>query len=336
MTVAESENARPPIHISAPAELVEATRYLLGFAPVESIVLIGSGCDNPALERRSVRLSARVDLDTPEEQLFQVVPPLKRGDVSAVTVLFFTAEPKGKGLRQLSYTLTDLFLAAGIELTDVLVATDTHWWSMLCENPQCCPVGGTPRLTASHAAAEMVFAGIPAAASREALAEMFEPEPDLDRYTDALTDAEYRIHQAVLTKRLTDLLKHDLDLILAELRRHHDDPDRRLTVPQVGRIAVALRDQAVRDEIWLGIDERSIEADDLMLQLVRRLPAPYNASPLFLYGWSAWRRGNGALAALAAEKAMQADPNYSAAHLLLAATQHGTDPRRIPKLRLPE
>jgi hypothetical protein len=336
MTVTESENARPPIYISAPAELVEATRYLLGFAPVESIVLIGYGCDNAALERRRVRLSARVDLDTPEEQLDQLVSPLQRGDVAAVTVLFFTADPIGKGLRQLSYTLTDLFLAAGIELTDVLVATDTHWWSMLCENPQCCPVGGTPRLAASQAAAEMVFAGIPAAATREELAERFEQEPDLDRYTNALLDAEYRKTKAVLNNRLKDVLKRDLALIIAEIRRHREDPDRRLTVPQVGRIGVALQDYMVRDEIWLGIDDHTIEADDLLLQLVRRLPAPYQASPLFLYGWAAWRAGNGALASIAVERAMQAEPNYSAARLLQVALQNGVDPRTMPALREPE
>jgi len=125
-------------------------------------------------------------------------------------------------------------------------------------------------------------------------------------------------------------------LIIAEIRRHREDPDRRLTVPQVGRIGVALQDYMVRDEIWLGIDDHTIEADDLLLQLVRRLPAPYQASPLFLYGWAAWRAGNGALASIAVERALQAEPNYSAARLLQVALQNGVDPRTMPALREPE
>ncbi len=52
--------------------------------------------------------------------------------------------------------------------------------------------------------------------------------------------------------------------------------------------------------------------------LARRLPAPYDAAPLFLFGWASWRSGNGALAGIAAERALDSDPSYSAADLLLA------------------
>jgi hypothetical protein len=64
------------------------------------------------------------------------------------------------------------------------------------------------------------------------------------------------------------------------------------------------------------------------------LPSPYDAPPLFLFGWAAWRSGDGTLAGIAAERAVASDPNYSLADLLLAALSHGLDPRRFRKLRL--
>ena len=67
--------------------------------------------------------------------------------------------------------------------------------------------------------------------------------------------------------------------------------------------------------------------------MARRLPGPYDAAPLFLFGWASWRAGNGALAGIAAERAVTSDPAYSAADLLLAALSRGLDPRRLPRLR---
>jgi hypothetical protein len=78
-----------------------------------------------------------------------------------------------------------------------------------------------------------------------------------------------------------------------------------------------------------------VTAGTLLLDLLTRLPAPYDAAPLFLFGWSQWRAGNGTLAGIAAERAQVSDPGYSAAGLLLAALGHGLDPRATPPLREP-
>jgi hypothetical protein len=63
-----------------------------------------------------------------------------------------------------------------------------------------------------------------------------------------------------------------------------------------------------------------------------RLPAPYDAAPLFLFGWAQWRAGNATLATMAAERVLDSQPGYSAAALLLTAAQRGLDPRTVPAL----
>jgi hypothetical protein len=107
-----------------------------------------------------------------------------------------------------------------------------------------------------------------------------------------------------------------------------DLPDEKLV-----RFAVALRTVAVRDAVWIAIDSRRLDGRALWRQMAGRLPAPYDAPPLFLFGWATWRDGDGAFAGMAAERALDSDPTYSAADLLLAALAQAIDPRRMPRLR---
>ena len=71
------------------------------------------------------------------------------------------------------------------------------------------------------------------------------------------------------------------------------------------------------------MDEGRVDGRVLWRYLARRLPAPYDAAPLFLFGWRSYRDGDGALASMAAERALSSDPGYSAADLLLAALSQG-------------
>jgi len=85
----------------------------------------------------------------------------------------------------------------------------------------------------------------------------------------------------------------------------------------------------------LAIDQKRLDGRGLWHDLLHRLPSPYDCAPLFLFGWASWREGNGSLAAMAARRALASEPSYSAADLLLGAIQHGLDPFRTPRLRLP-
>lgn len=98
---------------------------------------------------------------------------------------------------------------------------------------------------------------------------------------------------------------------------------------------MALQSYAVRDARWMALDAGRLHGVELWVNLARRLPNPHDAAPLFLAGWCSWRGGNGALAGIAAERALAADPGYSAANLLLAALARGIDRRKMPRLRRP-
>jgi hypothetical protein len=102
---------------------------------------------------------------------------------------------------------------------------------------------------------------------------------------------------------------------------------------EAARYGAALQSYQVRDAVWMALDDDGLDGIELCVNLARRLHSPYNAAALFLAAWRSYRGGNGALAGIAAERALASDPGYSAADLLLAALARGLDPRTLPKLR---
>lgn len=333
------------LRLTEPSELIEAIPYLLGFHPSESLVLVGFV--DIAGGRRQVGLCVRVDLPPPElpaEDLAMVTHSMMRSGVTSAVAVVLTSSPGERPTDELrwavlAHTLHTALAAADVVLDDLLVATAETWWSVSCERSDCCPPEGRPRANGcSVAAAEATVAGIVALPDRESVAQVLAPCPDRERarLSGPLGTAEGRLLTLVADKGMQRVRQSELKALLDELDRRGvaSGAARTLTPRRAARYAVALTDVGIRDGLWLAIDEGSVHADSLMLELLRRLPSPYDAAPLFLFGWNAWRHGNGTLASMAADRALESDPGYTAARLLLQASQ-GVDPRTVPPLREP-
>jgi hypothetical protein len=216
-----------------------------------------------------------------------------------------------------------------------------RWWSYTCTDTDCCPAEGS-RLAEDVSAfsAAATYAGMVALPDRAALAAVLDPlpEPDRARLAPLIAEQENSAVQAALNR---DPARHDRSVkraLFAAARRSDAPPGAsdRVVIgdSDVARFGAALRAHALRDSLWMAADDGRLDGRVLWLDLARRLPSPFDAPPLFLYGWCWWRAGNGALAGIAAERAVRSDPSYSAADLLLTALARGLDPRRLPKLRL--
>jgi hypothetical protein len=68
---------------------------------------------------------------------------------------------------------------------------------------------------------------------------------------------------------------------------------------------------------------------DLWLDLTRRGEPTLLAPVATLLAWSAWRSGNGVLAAAALHRALLADPAYTLAHLLTEALDQAIPPAAV-------
>jgi hypothetical protein len=236
-------------------------------------------------------------------------------------------------------TLLDECDHLGCELTDVLRVSGGRWWSYVCASTTCCPPDGRDLPdTPSVVAAAATFAGLVALPDRASVAAQLEPlAADARRALEPwIGDYETAAVKAVLDGTAERMDRSVKRAIFAAARA----ADRaKVSVPlpdqETARFAVALSSIGLRDSVWMAVDDGRLDGRVLWLDIARRVPSPYDAAPLFLYAWSSWRAGNGALAGIAAQRAIDSDPGYSAADLLLAALARGLDPRQLPKLRLP-
>ena len=356
----------PRIHISDPGELIDTVPYLLGFHPRESLVLVGlagsgdGAADSSCLQQ--VQVTIRVDLPDPlpgnldASGLRPLGDVLRRADSVAMAAVLVTDAVSGDPRRSDGLlACRDLVAAtmdeAGIDVLDVLVATERRWWSLCCEQSDCCPAAGHERmLGCSAAAAEATFAGMVALPDRQSMVDTLAGHSAEQRSAlrPLLAEAERRragpsAEQAVGWRRaevaalLAAATTTAAGLAAGGALAAAGEPTggfagSALTGKQLARYGVALTDLAVRDAIWRALDDGFLPIGQLVGQLHARLPAPYDAAPLFLFGWSQWRAGNAALAMMAAERVLGAQPGYSAAALLLIAAQRGVDPRTVPPL----
>jgi hypothetical protein len=102
---------------------------------------------------------------------------------------------------------------------------------------------------------------------------------------------------------------------------------------KVAWLSVALTDLRVRDDAWARMDPDYNEAHRrLWTDIVRRASRAYVPAPASLLAFTAWQAGEGTLANIAIERALDADPQYSMALLLSDVIDAGVPPSeaRLP------
>jgi hypothetical protein len=356
-------SASAHIRLHSPDDLIDTVPYLLGFYPSRSLVLVGLTSD-PTGGRDARRVSVSVRLDLPgephEEELSDLRRMIARSDATSVVALVYPppAGPDESLLARwhwLWHATADAFKGSAISLLDVVLVQETRWWSLGCDCGYCRGDGNPRPVQPSAAVAEAVMAGLVALPDRDQLTGLLDGDPITERaeLDPFIARAETRVVRASIDNRMRQLRSRQV----ADIRRAAESvairrPTRQAIVgqaaaspasrrvglgpAQLARFGVALTDRVVRDQIWLAVDVAGLDAAPLMMELLKRLPQPYDAAPLFLFGWQQWRRGNGTLAVTAAERAMVSDPAYSAARLLRTAVMSGVSPARLPSLTLSE
>ena len=303
--------------------------YLLGFRPQDSLVVLALEHDDG---NDRVGVVARVDRapgDSPEsaDELDQLFAAVCRNGAGQAIAVFYGSRPASGEVRGLRWAAQ----RSQCKLVDVLAVTGRTWRSVLCRDARCCPPGGHALpAEAGELAAAATYAGMVAHPDRASVEAILAPAPEAERSAlrAGLAEAGAALDRSVAGGHAGRVDRSAIRAIFAASRRLGV-----ITAAETCRFGVALRRAAVRDACWLAIDERRIDGDGLWRELARRLPDQYAAAPLFLFGWQQWRSGNGTLATMAAQRALDADPDYSAAALLHTAVQHGLNPFNTPRLR---
>lgn len=222
----------------------------------------------------------------------------------------------------------------------MLRAEGGRYWSALCSDPGCCPAEGVSYDPCSHpAAAVLNQAGLDAYPDRAALARTLEPEPGTARAIRQATGRALRRIDKLLTRAqrdgadparmLADAGRGAVQEAILQYRSGSEITER----GRLAFLAVALADLRVRDDAWSRMDpEHRRRHLRLWTDVVTGAAPEFVPAPASLLAFTAWQSGEGALANVAIERALAADPAYSMALLLAEAIQAGLPPSaaRLP------
>lgn len=333
------------ISVGSPAAVLAVIPYLLGFHPSDSLVVIGSG---PPSGR--IHLTVRYDLPDPPSRAEAAEIGTHAAAVldqaPGVKAAIVAGYGPGRLVTPVAEVVRGSLAGAGIELQELLRAEDGRFWSYLCPTPACCPAEGVPFDTAAEpVAAEMTFTGRQSLPDRAALARMVAPTDGLARESmrQATRRAEQRAAELVAAAgsgrdgdAATALTGHGLRAVRAAI-----DASRTGSVPgdhdDVAWLALALTDLRIRDDAWARMDPRFREEHQrLWTTVVRLAEREYVPAPASLLAFTAWQSGDGALANVALERALEADPGYTMAQLIRDAIASGIPPSAAQLPMTPE
>jgi Domain of unknown function (DUF4192) len=317
--------------------------HLLGFHPARSLVVMGVG-----RPRARVQLAFRYDLPDPPDAIHaadiaeHAAGVLRQRRLSTVIGVGYGP---GALVTPVADALAGAVRQAGLRLHELMRVEDGRYWSYLCENPECCPADGVPfDVSASPAAAAMTVAGLVAYPDRAALARTIAPVTGTAARSMERATSRARERAAGLIAQASSASAPGpgwgAKLLVDEGRRAVQEAigtyragGRLLADDQVAWLTVVLAHLAVRDDAWARMDPGHRAAHlRLWTDVARRAAPAYLPAPASLLAFTAWQSGDGALANIAIDRALAADPGYSLAQLLRDIMDAGVPPSaaRVP------
>lgn len=327
----------PLLRIGTPGDVVAAVPGMLGFVPHDSLVFIimtpGS---------RVVRCVVRNDLEMPDTNLSAKLDDLAElcitsGSFELMMVVvsgptFALDEPALPSYRELARNVFTHLQAREVQLCSAWataeIAAGSTWWSLLNDtdgqvsDPQSSPV-----------AVATVMDGRTIHSTRDEIDAIVAPDVSMNDEVGALlaqcqTDrpaADEDSPQARVAQG------RDIERLLAAIEAVA--AGKTLTAAELAEAAAALQFPLVRDCMRaLAHTKRDSAANQLWATLTRTVPGPARAEPALLLAYRAYAHGDGVLAGVALDVALQAVPTHSFANLLWQALRLGLPPTEIAKL----
>jgi hypothetical protein len=324
------------VRLSEPGDMVAAIPHLLGFRPTESLVLISLGGASGGRVGLTVRVDIPARADVPA--LAREVTNKIRTNRPAAVVLAVISEAGNEPLlgrarpagappstrvdlphRHLVRKMVSTLENARIPVRDSMLVRGGRWWSYDCTRRCCSPEAGTPLPGGvSELEVASVAAGAVVAADREELRDRIAP---IGGQSWARTSAAV---VRIAGRRATLRAERGRAAVDGEARGHLVEAvaacaagGERLTDDLVAHVLWGLYDVEVRNfaiELTLGSDSHAAEA--VWVECTRRAPSPLDTPPATLVAIAAWLRGDGAMANVALEQALDSDPDYALARML--------------------
>jgi hypothetical protein len=309
---------RPVLRVTGPDQIAQLVPYILGFHPEDSLVLV-------ALRGRRMVASVRNDLAAPIALVEPWCRAVTRVGADRVIGLLYCDDVTGQPLPHQQYVdeLANLFDAHRLAILDLMAVSGGRWWSYHCRDESCCPLEGRPIDSSGVVAASAVSEGLVALPSRDELRRELLADDLTTNLVVAELDAMPDPEGDESSRRAADWAT-----VRRHVKRSRTRPDSRPR--DTAGVLLALSDKHVRDA---AIGHLVAPPDPRDRETWRRLttaaPVELRAAPATLYAAWCLADGSGARANVGIDVALDADPGYTLAHLLLELQATGANPFEV-------
>lgn len=302
------------------SDLLDLLPALFGFTPQQSFIAI-------ATEGERRRFGFRLRLD---------VPPLEKVDLAAKQVANYLRRQGPDGAVLIAVTdraaVADAMMAAVVaELVDIpvheAVRTDgDQYWIYGDDGPG----DGMPYVgRCSPAVVGAVFQGMQILPDREALVARFAEVTGLRKAGMIQTTEEVfgKVMWELTETPETKLGVVGMSRLRPILQRHAAGTQ--LTDIERATLAVWVSSVSVRDEVWTMMNRANAESTlALWTDVAQSVVEPFEPPVLCLAAFAAWLSGDGVQALIAVERALEIQPTYSMAQLILGLLDSAMPPDR--------
>lgn len=329
-------------------DLVAALPAMIGFVPHRSLVVVALDRPTQAAPRRQVSVVCRLDLPragdrTNAEAATRIALTCRRSN-AGTALAFIVGEHVSKpataltaGIyRPLHRMLEQQLAAVGITLAGIWYVTEVSasgsWWNIA--DPQ--ENGSVPDPKASPVAARAVLDASTIYGCRAEAVDAIAIDPTLrDEVArllpDVVADAHQRFVRALQINNPDAYIRMALWRVMAVLKQPDTFAPHR--PGDLAEVAAALRDSTVRDALFgVAAGAYDAAAERLWTTMTRALSGTDRAEAATMLAFHAYLHRNGALAGIALDAALTADPDHRMANLLAMGLQTAMPPERLQRL----
>jgi hypothetical protein len=316
--MSNSSPAPDRVRLDDLTDLASAVPHLLGFHPADSLVAIA--LTGP---RERMSFSMRLDLLEPRydaEVARMTAARMAHADADAALLFLYTDAPAaGDELprRALVEAIADVL---DVPVREAMLVDDGRVWSYICSDPRCCPPEGRELRPDSPGALAL-------AAAHALHGNVVLPDRETLVSTTRAVGGVAAVSMRQAIQRALQLGAGDAPI--DEMCERLADGGAGPTHDEAALLVVGLHDIAFRDRVISRLAAGQETLDRLVTEAAHLAQPPYDAPIVSVLAMAAYFRGEGVVAMAAAERALDSDPDYSLADLVIEALERQVSPAGI-------
>ena len=314
--------------LTSPHDLLAAIPFLIGYHPIDSLVLV-------SIKDDCVGMAMRIDypIDQSEIAFDLCASHITADEADGALIVAYQPRDRSDGDEVLAQT-TAALSRAGIAIYESILIAQGSYRSLLCHDITCCPIDGrpVPPHDSSRIAMESVVAGHPMPFASFA-------ELGTSVRSNLLAQEEQgleRVQKSYVDPSDSDLNNLQRDGATAVIDLANDFITNGISTDQdlIAHVLGRLSEIQVRDFALGSHDgESAVGYQSMWMHLLRSAPPGFVAPVACLAAAIAYEHGDGALARAALDRAFVDSPTYSLALLLKRVFSAGWPPQSFAQMR---